>query len=169
VLNNRSGQFDAQEIELPGTPLGSLDLALDIDVLDINHDQLVDLVMIYTLNDYSDRYIQILINLGNAQFEDRTEDHIAQPPYKNWLRFLNPADLNSDGAVDFLLGVNARSSIAYLNDGAGWFTLTDLGFDLFEYAVADFDNDGWMDLMNSAPANGTAPEFHSTFINIGCR
>ncbi len=163
--NNGSGEFSSPPIELPATPLGENQLALDIKAVDINEDGWLDIVMDYTTNEYTSRYIQVLINNGNGQFEDQTEEYLSISPSSNWIRFIDFFDLNNDGHLDFLAAQIHGSPILYMNDGKGNFESKYLNFDLYLYAIADFNEDGWLDLMNSG---GTNPEFHSTFISQGC-
>ncbi|MBT3313822.1 MAG: VCBS repeat-containing protein [Anaerolineae bacterium] len=163
--NDGFGKFSTPPVELPSTPLGVNQLALDVNAVDINEDGWLDIVMVYTTNEYTARYIQVLLNDGTGQVEDQTDAHLSLPPSGNWIRFVKFFDINNDGHLDFLAAQIHGSPILYINDGSGNFKSKSLNFDLFEFAIADFNKDGWLDLMNSG---GTMPEFHSTFISQGC-
>ena len=163
--NDGSGKFGTTPTELPITPLGVNQLALDVDVVDIDEDGWLDIVMVYTTNEYTARYIQVLINNGTGQFKDQTDLRLSLLPSGNWIRFVEFFDINNDGHLDFLAAQIQGGPLLFINDGGGNFNSRDLNFDLFEFAIADFNEDGWLDLVNSG---GTMPEFHSTFISQGC-
>lgn len=167
-LNDQNGGFNSSSFELPVSALGENESALDISPFDFNNDGWTDLLMIYTTNDYTAKYMQILINQGGQSFEDQTAQRISQTTNGNWIRFARSADFNHDGAMDFMVGVIGEKSRLYLNDGEGHFTQTNFGFDLFDFTAGDFDQDGWPDLLSSGSAYEGSVEFHATFLNQGC-
>ena len=149
-------------------PWGKNELALDITPFDFNTDGWTDLLIIYTNSDYTAKHMQILINQGGQSFEDQTAQRISQSSGGSWIRFARAADFDQDGSIDFVVGVLGEKSRLYLNDGEGNFKQANLGFDLFDFAIGDFDQDGWPDLLNSGFAYQGSLEFHATFLNQGC-
>ncbi len=63
------------------------------------------------------------------------------------------ADMDRDGDLDVVVGNNnGQPNIIYLNDGVGNFTAGQRGFgvssdDIIDLAVADVDNNGWLDVV----------------------
>jgi len=167
-LNDKNGGFNDSSIELPVSALGENELALDITPFDFNNDGWTDLLIVYTNSDYTAKYMQMLINQGGQSFEDQTAQRISQSAGGSWIRFARSADFNKDGSTDFVVGVLGEKSKLYLNDGEGNFELANLGFDLFDFAIGDFDQDGWPDLLTSGSAYRGSLEFHATFMNQGC-
>lgn len=167
-LNNGNGKYTSPPIELPATPLGEDSAALDIDPIDLNQDSWLDLVLVYTTNAYMNRFIQILINDKNGGFVDQSDTRISQSTSGDWLRFSILTDINNDGYTDFFVAPITTKPILYLNNGNGSFSQGKLNFELFNFAIADFDGDGSVDIMNSGGAYQNLPEFHSTFISQGC-
>ena len=167
-LNDKNGGFNSSSVELPISALGENESALDINPFDFNNDGWTDLLIIYTTNDYTAKYMQILINQRGESFEDQTAQRISQTTSGSWIRFARMADFNQDNAMDFIVGILGNKSVLYLNDGMGKFVKAPLGFDLYDFAIGDYNQDGWPDLINSGSAYQGSPEFHATFINQGC-
>lgn len=67
-------------------------------------------------------------------------------------RSLSTGDIDGDGDLDLVIASTERGLYIYLNDGTGHFTRSgdDIGpladLDVFNAALVDIDNDGWLDL-----------------------
>ena len=67
-------------------------------------------------------------------------------------RSLTSGDIDHDGDIDLIIASTERALYIYLNDGSGQFARTGdmpmplAGLDVFNAALVDIDNDGWLDL-----------------------
>jgi len=171
LLNDGTGHFSKVETDLPPTPLGPNDVAVDIKAADINGDGYLDLFMNHTRNTHIGRYIQVLINNGDSTFRDETAVRLPQTYEGGWLRYLDLLDLNYDGYVDIAATAMVRPHVFYLNNGHGVFSEWDPGVDLYDFAFLDIDRDGWRDILLSGttePGTGL-PEWHAIIRHIGCQ
>jgi len=112
---------------------------------------------------------QLFRNEGNDSFTQTSSGVLFNNPAKTvssvW------ADINNDGFLDaFTVNATGKRSSLYLNNGNGSFTeLTNAGIDIHpEYfhgaAFADFDNDGFVDLIIT---NFFPTRFHQLYRNNG--
>lgn len=125
---------------------------MDIRPINLNGDALPDLVVISTNGNYTARYIQLLVNQGNGDFQDQTATRMPQDPNNkdSWVSFVHTIDVNADGYSDLVLEVpfGDRKHPIYLNDGQGNFTLSTtplINYDSFE--PVDVDNNGVVDFL----------------------
>ncbi|HKD82610.1 MAG TPA: CRTAC1 family protein [Candidatus Angelobacter sp.] len=90
-------------------------------------------------------------NLGNGVFEDVTEK-ANLGGIKEWIFDVGHGDLNNDGLQDIYLASDYGPDHLFLNNGNGTFreaTARAIGWDNkngMNVEVADYDNDGWMDV-----------------------
>ena len=142
-----------------GTLAGVADYGRELlfaDAIDLDGDGDLDVI------DWSAGGMGILLNDGKGAFMNRSLD--LTDPLGARVVSLRAADFDGDGDPDLVAGYNAGAdSRIWLNDGTGNFTdsgRTLAGRSDRNFAVADLDSDGDLDIVN-----GTAP-FH-TWINDG--
>lgn len=200
VLNDGSGTFkDTESVTLPLPAFNDgFVVASAVDHTDINHDGLQDILVAVSRQilagqagqgpddptlDGTGRYLQLLVNRGNGEFEDQTllrigpQDGTAPVTSSDALNFnaAEPAqqlfrDINNDGHIDIFLRTlqpNAVTNpIIYLNDGRGRFdalpqeALSDgREGDLVNPFLVDYDSDGILDLVSSFTDTGPDTTF----------
>ncbi len=170
LLNDGTGHFTKVPTPLPPTIFFPNHQIMDIQAADINHDGYRDLLLVDTRNTFIGRYIQVLINNGDATFRDETSARITQTYDDGWLCYLELLDLNYDGQVDFVASeMVGPGPVFYLNRGDGTFYEWDPGMDLYDITFLDIDRDGWRDILNSGPAWDGFPEIHLIHRHLGCR
>ncbi|MDZ4750052.1 MAG: FG-GAP-like repeat-containing protein [Flavobacteriales bacterium] len=116
------------------------------------------------INDpYDPRRTNLLfINDGNNNYTDEAPERGLVNLQQSWT--VDFADVDNDGDFDCLLTTHSGTLELYLNDGAGYFTEVTLGSGLdvsaffLQAKFADFDNDGFVDLVHSG---GTHRFFHN--------
>ncbi len=75
-------------------------------------------------------------------------------------RSLTSGDIDHDGDIDLIIASTEAGLYIYLNDGAGKFTRSGdmpeplAGLDVFNAALVDIDNDGWLDLFLASYLTG---------------
>ncbi len=90
-------------------------------------------------------------NLGNGRFEEVTEK-AGFGKHTGWTLDLGHADLNNDGLQDVYIACDYGTDRIFFNNGDGTFrdaTEKSIGFDTrkgMNVDIADYDNDGWMDI-----------------------
>ena len=90
-------------------------------------------------------------NLGNGRFEDVTEK-AGFGKHTGWTLDIGHGDFNNDGLQDVYLACDYGTDRIFFNNGDGTFrdaTEKSIGFDTrkgMNVDVADFDNDGWLDI-----------------------
>jgi len=90
-------------------------------------------------------------NLGNGKFMEVTEK-AGFGKHTGWTLDLGHADLNNDGLQDVYLACDYGTDRIFFNNGDGTFrdaTEKSIGFDTrkgMNVDVADYDNDGWLDI-----------------------
>ena len=132
-LNNGKGNFALSNgIALPGSGI-PIEVVVDIDSIDLNSDTLPDLILSITnggdpSNFYTHSYLQFLVNQGDGQFRDETNERLRQenPESGYWYKFVDVTDLNNDGFLDLVVsgaggGSQAAEDKVFQNDGSGVF------------------------------------------------
>jgi hypothetical protein len=90
-------------------------------------------------------------NLGNGKFVDVTEK-AGFARHTGWTLDIGHGDFNNDGLQDVYLACDYGTDRIYFNNGDGTFreaTEKAIGFDTrkgMNVDIADFDNDGWLDI-----------------------
>jgi len=90
-------------------------------------------------------------NLGNGRFEEVTEK-AGFGKHTGWTLDLGHGDFNNDGYQDVYLACDYGTDRIFFNNGDGTFrdaTEKSIGFDTkkgMNVEVADYDNDGWLDI-----------------------
>ena len=164
-LNDGAGDFDnLPSIALPPPLLLGGPSSEDIVVTDVNGDGNMDAVVLNTElypNGGGQHFIQILINDGAGNFTDETNTRIVSA--NDWPTNPSPLfdviDMNNDGVKDIVFVVrdevfthfdshiNDRTEIWINDNGVFKLAETNLSLTLNTPAIADFNNDGMMDLI----------------------
>jgi hypothetical protein len=156
LLNDRTGHFHDSAVPLPPKPWGTANSrGLTVNGLDVDADGRMDLLLGFTkqLPYYRGRWIQVLINKGDATFADETASRLPQTDNDDeWPYSVQVADLNGDRKPD--LGVSPQWFPAgrpdfYLNRGNGTFRrLTSLALNLAQpsFALLDANRDHRVDI-----------------------
>jgi hypothetical protein len=90
-------------------------------------------------------------NVGGGRFEDVTRE-AGFGDYTGWTLDLGHGDFNNDGLPDVYVAADYGTDRLFMNQGAGRFTDATrdaIGFDTkkgMNAEVADYDNDGWLDI-----------------------
>jgi hypothetical protein len=172
LLNDGTGRFAQVNTPLPPTIFAPTPQILDIKASDINGDGYVDLMLLDTRSSYAGRYIQILINNGDATFRDETA--LRLPQLVNWdvpARFINVLDLDYDGDVDIVGELWAGEGHPfYVNEGWGYFRLWDAGFEIHShvFALLDITGDGRRDIVRGWSSDEWEPERYHLLRDAGC-
>jgi len=177
VFLNEGGRFDlARRIALPESAYG-IDNQMHMKTLaaDFDGDGHIDLAILRSRFEpfYGGNYLQILRNDGSGHFTDVTETQVDRPfldkdgARLDWTDYWQLADINGDGAMDILghRTTGTQAPLAYINDGAGRFSVVDIASSGGGRPVSwgDFDGDGkleylafnsfWEDSTGSASVN----------------
>jgi hypothetical protein len=99
------------------------------------------------------RRINVLFrNNGNGTFTEAAADANLNVGWQTWTASFG--DIDNDGDFDVLLTNHDHESQIFLNDGTGVYTdissttgVSTAGITPIQSVMADFDNDGWLDLM----------------------
>jgi len=160
LLNDGTGHFT-----IPfgmNYPIGGQHNVVDAVAADINGDGLADVIETIAYDNFTRGGLRILLNHGDGVFTDETNALVAGGGVVGdagaWIRSVQVADFDGDGAPDLLLSGGARNVIL-MNDGGGLFArlpgLTDQGV-LDRAAAADLNGDGRADLLvRTADPGGT--------------
>lgn len=119
----------------------------------------------------------LLVNDGNNNYEDKAHERGLVNLEQSWTSDF--ADVDNDGDFDCLITTHSATLQLYENDGYGYFTNVTAGSGLevsgffLQAKLADFDNDGWVDLIHAGGAHGyyrnngdmTFSEVDNTFQN----
>lgn len=111
-------------------------------------------------------------NLGNGIFQDVTEK-ANLGNIKEWIFDVGHGDLNNDGLQDIYLASDYGPDHLFLNKGNGTFqetTAAAIGWDSkngMNVEVADYDNDGWMDIYVTNITNRYAKQCNMLWHNNG--
>jgi len=172
LLNNARGYFALRAGAMPPKPWSPVDMALDIQVWDIDYDGYLDLFISYADENHDGRYIQVLINNGDGTFRDETPTRL--PQVRNvdpWIRFIDLLDLDYDGDVDIVgQAMAGEGHPFYLNDGWGYFRRWDKPFEIHGhvFALLDLTGDGRRDIVRGWSAGDGEPEQYYLFRDMGC-
>ncbi len=178
VFLNNHGTFSIDnKIALPDSIYG-IDNQLHMHTFhfDFNNDGAMDLAILWSRYDpyYGGNYIQLLQNDGTGHFTDVTTARIDKPAQDaiggrlQWTDYWQLLDVNGDGAIDIVGQRTGASSspVAYLNDGSGNFTVTEIptsGLDVGGIIQwADLDQDGAVEMVGFravSDATGTSSEY----------
>jgi hypothetical protein len=172
LLNDGGGRFSKVSTPLPPTIFAPIQQILDIKASDISGDGYLDLILLDTRNSYVGRYVQVLINNGDATFRDETPARLPQSTNTDAaVRFVNLLDLDYDGDVDIVGEAWAGEGHPfYLNDGRGYYYAWDKGFEIHGHVFAflDISGDGRRDIVRGWSANDWIPEQYHVFRDLGC-
>lgn len=151
LLNNGAGTFTFSPNALPNRYGNNQWGTVGIAVADVNKDGYQDLLM-STLYQYQTCSIQLLVNNKNGTFSDSTKN-IPQnwPTFNTWIKWIETADFNNDGWVDFLISTHVGTPKLYLNTGATKFMDATSALSMpyngiVSFRAADLDQDGLTDI-----------------------
>ena len=161
--NDGSGDFTKRpRTQFPLGAFGATATVDDIVALDVNDDGRTDLLVLTTQStpqQDAGMAIQVLVNQGNGVFTDESVARLGASASRTtgfWWAFLQVADLDGDGRLDFFaqgwaqIGVDVP--IAWLNNGNGTFTAlqAQATFDAeaFPFGAIDVDGDGRPDFVS---------------------
>jgi hypothetical protein len=110
--------------------VGGYGTMVDADFADIDLDGDKDVVLNRTSGGqgstgfYQGYYVQVIENIGNRQFLDKTSERITSgnDAASQWFDWIRVQDINNDGNVDIVVDDASRNLIWY-NDGMGNFQL----------------------------------------------
>jgi hypothetical protein len=165
-INDGTGDFDAlPSIALPPPLLLGGPSSEDIEETDINGDGFMDAIVLNTElypNGGGQHFIQILINDGVGNFTDETNTRItsANDWVTNPIPLIDVIDMNNDGVKDIVYVVTDvprykdRTEIWINDNGVFKLAKTNLPLGLSGLAIADFNNDGMMDIISTWANNG---------------
>jgi hypothetical protein len=151
LLNNGTGNFTISANALPVRYGNSQWGTVGIAVADVNNDGFQDLLM-STLYQYQTCGIQLLINNKNGTFSDSTQNIPQSWPSSNtWIKWIETADFNNDGWIDFIVSTHYGTPKIYFNTGATKFidATNILGMpynNIVSFRPADLDQDGLTDI-----------------------
>ena len=121
IVWNHGGTFAAGDntaLPLPSF-FGANHSVYDIKPIDVNHDGLKDLLVLYQGDVWLGGWeIQVLVNNGNETFSDQTATYFTEAGSSNggapsqndaqsqyWMQFLHMRDVNGDGRMDFTVDI----------------------------------------------------------------
>ena len=166
LLNDGLGHFSLKANAIPIKPYAATDIALVIEPVELNGDGYIDLVMAFTQADYQNRYLQVLVNQGDATFADETTTRLEGfEPQGTWIKELEVVDFDGNGSPDILtkhVPGSGEQPLLLLNNGTGRFSTAPLGVNIQAnlFSLVDLDGDGGLDILSSVPASGGQPETH---------
>lgn len=150
LLNDGTGNFNFAANAMPNRYGNANWGTVAIAVADLNNDTYPDLLM-STLFQYQTCYVQMLINNRNGTFSDSTKN-IQQtwPTTNSWIKWIETADFNKDGWMDFIVCQLGGQAKMYYNAGNTKFveqTALLPGINnTASFRARDFDNDGLTDI-----------------------
>jgi hypothetical protein len=142
ILWNQNGSYaQSASTALPfSTTFGAATDIYDIQAVDVNFDGLMDLVVNRQTSTLGGWELQVLVNQGGRNFVDATTTYLPDPASRTgglpnaasaesqyWVQFINVADINGDGRMDFTLdargstGAPATFPVAYIHQADGTF------------------------------------------------
>lgn len=175
LVNDGTGYFSQAETPLPPTIFAPNQQPVDIKAADISGDGYLDLFLVDTRNNYTGRYIQVLINNGDGTFRDETSTRLPQSDnYDIWIIWVYLLDLDMDGHLDIVAApMGEQEPLFYLNNGNGTFhplaNVFNIGTDNL-FTFLDIDQNGFLGILWSYPGcyDGTCPEVHFIVRALGC-
>lgn len=141
LINNGDGSFTKRTDFLPEQYKGAYGVGVDIKSADMNKDGYKDLLIITVdgspQNFYAGAKIQLFLGSANGVFTDASSNIdgglwpiatcINEVAIFFWPDYLRVVDLNSDGALDFIVtSPGTCGGIIYLNQGAGIFKVSNI-------------------------------------------
>jgi hypothetical protein len=174
LVNDGAGRFYDAGTPLPRSFFYPAPQVVEIQAADIDGDELPDIVLSDTRNDYSGKYIQVNINNGDNTFRDETETWLVQVTAGSWVIWLDLLDIDMDGDVDLIESpMGGSKPNVYLNVAGRAFSRTSHTFNISSanlFAFVDLDNDGLLDVVWSHPPceGGACPETHHIVRAYGC-
>ncbi len=150
LINNGAGTFTLAPNALPNRYGNANWGTVSIAAADINNDGYNDLIM-STLYQYQNCELQLLVNNRNGTFSDSTQNITQNWPTTNaWIKWVETADFNNDGWMDFVVALFGAQPRLFLNRGNTKFmdasTLLTVTSNIASYRARDFDNDGLCDI-----------------------
>ena len=108
-----SGFVEASEfIAIPHS--GEFVKHTDTHNVDINGDNMEDVIIALTRDDYTGKYIQVLVNKGNRTFVDETASYFSKVVDSNtWIARLYTPDIDLDGDMDLILLIDSSTPSPY--------------------------------------------------------
>lgn len=148
LLNDGKGKFShAPAGNMPPRYGGSGFGAPSAYSADFDNDGDQDLLLSLTSLDYSQGYLQLLLNNGKGVFTDAS-GNIPQNLAARWIHDIRIADFNGDGLMDFITGGTFSTSVElYQNTGNAVFTKRNIYTSGASIALADIDKDGKTDFV----------------------
>ncbi len=148
--NNGSGSFTEVLGGLPNRYGNNQWGTVAIAVADLNNDGYQDLLM-STLYKYQTCQLQLLINNKNGTFSDSSKNIIqSYSSSENWIKWIEVADLNNDGWLDFVVAPLGGKPRLYFNKGRTKFedmtSILNPGTGISSYRIYDLNGDGNKDI-----------------------
>jgi len=149
LLNDGSGKFThAPAGNMPPRYGGSGFGAPSAYSADFDKDGDQDLLLSLTSLDYSQGYLQLLLNNGSGVFTDAS-GNIPQNLPGRWMHEIRIADFDGDGWMDFITGGTFSTSVnLFRNTGNAVFAKTNIYPNGASVALADINKDGKMDFVS---------------------
>jgi len=175
LINDGTGHFSLLPDAIPPKPNAPTDIALAMNAADVNADGFLDLLISWTKGDpfYQGRYIQVLMNKGDATFLDETQARLPPQSFEDtywWYKSIDLADADEDGDLD-ILPWSWMDHMVYENDGAGRFKASSTLLPvppISTYSLTDFDGDGHKDLVSVVPSDTDDSEAFSVAWRTTC-
>jgi hypothetical protein len=125
-------------------------------------------VIDWTNGNYTSHYYQILINQGNGQFVDETQQLLPQTIQQDyWTVHIYLEDLGNNGIVDLITQpISGAAPTVYLNDGTGHFSVGGT-FGQPGEIIAPVYESGHIDFAAVVGGNGIGNVYLNTFAAAG--
>ncbi len=144
LISHQVGDGNSVDLGLPGSNYATI-------FFDYDNDHDIDMYISKCTSSPN----RLIRNNGDGTYTDvSTTSGDAYSLLRTWASATG--DFNNDGYMDILVGASSGANGLMVNNGDGTFTdvTTGSGFDTFnntshEYISADFNNDGWIDILSS--------------------